>query len=345
MTLASLFGGFALVLLGGIMEGSYSFPLKVNTKWNWENTWGAGSLMALLLVPWPLAFWTVPGLVEVYHRSSWWAMLWALLFGAGWGVGGIFFGLSLEIVGLSLGYSVIMALIAINGSLTPLLMNEPRKLATIGGLWFLTAMAVMLSGVVVCSIAGKLKEGAVGGEARGHSKKGSYRIGLILCVASGVLSGLVNFALIYGTEIQQQAEHSGSDPLSAINALWALVFTANYLANVGYCLYLLRRNRSAGKFFARGTGAYWLRAIVMGVLWSAGIVVYGAGASKLGKYGAFIGFPALLAAAILTGNIVGWLSGEWKAASAKASRTMFAGIGLLLVAIVFLANANRLMSQ
>ena len=345
MTSASLVLGFALILLGGIMEGSYSFPLKLNAKWNWENTWGAGSLMALLLVPWPLAFWTVPGLIEVYRHSSCLAIFWALLFGAGWGIGGVFFGLSLEMVGLSLGYSIIMGIIAINGSLTPLLMNEPRKLATTGGLWFLSAMAIMLFGIAVCAVAGNQKEGAASEAPTPRSSTGSFRVGLILCIVSGILSGLVNFALIYGTEIQRQAEGSGSNPLSAINALWALVFTANYLANVGYCLYLLGRNRSARKFFAPGTSGYWLRAIVMGVLWSGGIVVYGVGASKLGKYGAFIGFPALLAAAILTGNIVGWLSGEWKVAGPKASRTMFAGIGLLLIAIAFLANANRLISQ
>lgn len=345
MTDTSLVLGFALILLGGIMEGSYSFPLKMNPRWSWENTWGAGSLMALLLVPWPLAFWTVPNLIQVYHHSSWSAIFWALVFGVGWGFGGVFFGLSLEMVGLSLGYSIILAIIAINGSLTPLLMNEPGKLITTGGLWFLAAMAVMILGIIVCAIAGKRKERAASGTPAAHSKKGSFRLGLILCILAGVLSGLVNFALIYGTEITQNAQRSGADAMSAINALWALVFTSNYLANVGYCLYLLLRNGTTAKLFEKGTGSYWLRAIVMGVLWSGGIVVYGVGAYKLGRYGAFIGFPALLAAAILTGNIVGWLSGEWKSANAGALRAMYAGIGLLLVAIVFLANANRLMSQ
>jgi len=344
MTAASLLLGFALILVGGIMEGSYSFPLKVNRNWDWENTWGAGSLMALLLVPWPLAFWSVPRLAEAYHRSSWSAILLALLFGAGWGFGGVFFGLSIDMVGLSLGYSIIFGIIAINGSLTPLLMNEPAKLATAGGLWFLAAMAVMLGGIIVCSVAGNLKAGGATNAPGAGAKKGSFRVGLILCIVAGVLSGLVNFAFIYGTEITKQAQQSGADPFSAINALWALVFTANYLANVGYCVYLMVRNRTGGKLFAGGSGANWLRCAVMGVFWAAGIVVYGLGAYKLGKYGAFVGFPALLAAALLTGNVVGWVSGEWRGASAKAVGTMFAGIALLLVAIAFLANANRLMS-
>lgn len=343
MTTTFLFG-FALILVGGIMEGSYSFPLKVNANWEWENTWGAGSLMALLFVPWPLAFLTVPGLLEAYHRSSWSAILLALLFGAGWGFGGVFFGLSIDMVGLSLGYSIIFGIIAINGSLTPLLMTEPGKLASTGGLWFLAAMTVMLAGIIVCSLAGNLKTNPASGSSASLARKGSFRVGLILCIVAGVLSGLVNFAFIYGTEITQQAQRT-ADPFSALNALWALVFTANYLVNVGYCVYLLSRNGTMGKLFAAGTAGNWLRAIVMGVFWAAGIVVYGLGAYKLGRYGAYVGFPALLAAALLTGNLVGWLSGEWKSAGARASRTMFAGLGLLLVAIAFLANANRLMSQ
>jgi L-rhamnose-H+ transport protein len=248
-------------------------------------------------------------------------------------------------VGLSLGYSIILGIIAINGSLTPLLMNEPKKLVTTGGLWFLAAIAVMILGIIFCAVAGKRK-GLAGQDApTEQSRKGSFVVGLVMCIVSGVLSGLVNFALIYGTEITKRAQDSGANAWSAINALWALVFTSNYLVNVCYCLYLVLRNGSGGNFFKEGTAAYWLRAIAMGILWSGGVVIYGAGAYKLGKYGAFMGFPALLAVSMLTGNTVGWLGGEWKAAEAKALRAMYAGIGLLLVAIAFLANANRLMSE
>lgn len=62
--------GLLLVVLGGIMEGSFSLPLKRTPKWDWENIWGAGSLMALLLVPWLLAILTVPRLGQVYSLAS-----------------------------------------------------------------------------------------------------------------------------------------------------------------------------------------------------------------------------------------------------------------------------------
>ena len=46
--------GFLLMLLGCSLLGNFSFPVKFNKKWAGENTWAAGSLMALLLVSWPV---------------------------------------------------------------------------------------------------------------------------------------------------------------------------------------------------------------------------------------------------------------------------------------------------
>jgi len=53
---------------------------------------GAGSLMALLILPWPLALITIPGLFEVYKSVPVTVVVLAILFGAGWGAGGVFFG-------------------------------------------------------------------------------------------------------------------------------------------------------------------------------------------------------------------------------------------------------------
>ena len=58
----SLALGLLLVIVGGVMEGAYSIPLKYARKWEWENMWGAGSFVASVLIPWPLAWLTVPNL-------------------------------------------------------------------------------------------------------------------------------------------------------------------------------------------------------------------------------------------------------------------------------------------
>ena len=113
--------GLLLIVLGGAMEGLFTLPLKLTSRWSWENTWAAGSLAALILVPWPLVLLTIPEVGRVYSSAPPSAILAAILFEAGWGCGGIFFGLGVSSLGLSMGTSLIMGLIAIGGSIVPLL--------------------------------------------------------------------------------------------------------------------------------------------------------------------------------------------------------------------------------
>jgi len=82
--------GMPFIILGGLMEGLFSLPIKITPKWSWENIWGAGSLLALVLIPGPLLFFTVPHFQSVYAAAPPSAILWAVFFGAGWGLGGIF---------------------------------------------------------------------------------------------------------------------------------------------------------------------------------------------------------------------------------------------------------------
>jgi len=338
--------GILLILLGGVMEGAFALPLKLTPKWKWENIWGAGSLMALLLIPWPVAVLTIPKLVEVYRSSSLQSILMALLFGAGWGAGGVFFGLGVSTVGLSLGLSLIFGLIAINGSLIPLLMEHPEQLAKPSGLVVLCGIAVMISGLIVCALAGKRK----GEHQNQHNSltldvsphQSNFSKGLFFCVAAGLFSALVNFGLIFGTEISEQAIKHGAHTANASNAVWALVFTANFLVNVAYCVFLIRRNGTGPLFRENGTGWYWIAAAIMGIVWAGGIIVYGAGAVRLGHLGAYIGFPMMLIASILTGNVLGFVNGEWKHAGRTALQLMTAGVALLIVAILLLGVANTL---
>ena len=48
--------GVVLVAIAGALEGLFSLPLTRTPKWKWENVWGLGSLIALVAVPWPMAY-------------------------------------------------------------------------------------------------------------------------------------------------------------------------------------------------------------------------------------------------------------------------------------------------
>jgi L-rhamnose-H+ transport protein len=160
------------------------------------------------------------------------------------------------------------------------------------------------------------------------------------CIAAGLLSALVNFALIFGAPLAKAATDSGAPRAAANNAIWAIAFSANYLVNLMYCLYLARKKGTLSNFKLASTGRYWLLAVAMGLLWAGGIVIYGLGASMEGTYGPVFGFPMMLIVSILTANLTGVLLGEWRGVSMVAKNTMQAGVAIMLAAIVILGYAN-----
>jgi L-rhamnose-H+ transport protein len=325
--------GLLLIALGGIMEGLFALPMRFAPRWSWENFWGAGSLMALLLVPWPLALLTVPHLGSVYAAADPLSLLLAVVFGAGWGWGGIFFGLGVAYLGLSLGTSIIMGLIAIGGSLVPLLFAHNSGISMQSAAGLLAGIGLMVAGLAICARAGNLKN-------REQNRPRQFGLGLMYCLAAGVLSALVNFALIFGAPIARPAIASGVDPATANNAVWAIVFTVNYVVNIGYCLFRAARRGSLGKFRTESTARYWALALVMGTLWAGGIVAYGRGASLEGPLGPVFGFPIMLITSILTGNAAGALCGEWRNQPAGARAAMRWGVSVMVLAVVTLGYVS-----
>ena len=331
--------GILLIALGGVMEGLFSLPVKMTAKWSWENTWGAGSLAALLLGPLPLLLCTVPHFSQVYEASPGWAVALTILFGAGWGLGGIFFGLGVAELGVSLGTSSIMGLIAIGGSVVPFAMQHHGRMIGKTGLGLLAGICVMLAGLAVCARAGNLKLSG-GSRPLSNAPAASPGRGLLFCVAAGLLSALVNFALIFGAPIEQAAIEHGVAAAAANNAVWAIVFAANYSVNVIYCVSLLRKRGTWAKFRVPASGFYWLLVVAMGLLWAGGIVVYGMGASMEGRYGPVFAFPMMLIVSILTANLAGVLIGEWRGATVAAKRTMQFGVAIMMAAILILGVSS-----
>ena len=328
--------GLLLIVLGGLMEGLFALPMRFAPQWEWENFWGAGSLMALLLVPWPLALLTVPHLGSVYASADPTSLVLAVVFGAGWGCGGIFFGLGVAYLGLSLGTSIIMGLIAIGGSVAPLLLAHHPQISIQSGVGLLAGIGLMVIGLAICAHAGNLKHR----EPEEQTRPRQFRLGLMYCLAAGVLSALINFALVFGAPIAQPAIAAGVDPATANNAVWAIVFTVNYLVNIGYCLFRGARRGSLRKFRTDSTTRYWALALVMGILWAGGIVAYGRGASLEGPLGPVFGFPIMLITSILTGNAAGAACGEWKNQPASAKAALRWGISVMLLAVFTLGFVN-----
>ncbi|MCL5096698.1 MAG: hypothetical protein M1608_04055 [Candidatus Omnitrophica bacterium] len=337
--------GILLVLAGGALEGLFSLGVTRTPKWRWENIWGLGSLVALVLIPWPVALLTVPGLGGVLHNASWTSIIMALLFGIGWGRGGVFWGLGIDAVGVALGVSMLMGITSVFGALGPLLIQNPGKLLEPSGLVLSLGLLVMVVGVVIVSAAGRKKESDLRlnqpAPATATRTARAFAVGLIFCIVSGVLSPLVNFAFNFGTELKEAAVQAGASPSAQNNAIWALVFTGNYLVNFLYAAYLMAKNKSIGQF-SQGDSLHWFWAAFLGISWPLGIVLFGIGADRLGQFGGYAGFPLMLLFAIFFSNLAGALTGEWRGTRPATRTVMVVGVLVLLSATVLLATANRL---
>jgi hypothetical protein len=88
-----------------------------------ENIWFVFVLTGLLLLPWSVTLAMVPSLGEVYHAASLSSLALIAVFGIGWGIGATLVGIAFRMLGISLGFAIILGLSALLGSLVPFLLQ------------------------------------------------------------------------------------------------------------------------------------------------------------------------------------------------------------------------------
>jgi len=333
--------GIAGVLLGGFLNGSWVLPMKRMQGWRWENTWLVYSVVGLIIVPWSAALATVPQLTEAFHATSGATLAKVLIFGFGWGIGSVLFGLGVSRLGLAVGYGIILGLIAPIGTFLPLMVLHPEQLWTRRGLALMAGTMLVIVGIVFCAIAGRRREREASTLAAMVQR--GFGVGLVICIFSGIFSPMLNFSYNFGQELQQQALSLGASTSMASNAIWSLALTSGFVANAGYCVYLLQKNRTWHLFSrANAPGGYWLGGSVMGLVCFGSFLAYGTGATALGPLGGIVGWPLFMSMSLITSNFLGALTGEWTGASRRSYGYSLVGIGLLMVAIaVISAGGSR----
>src|SRR5258708_677066 len=218
-----LFAGFLLVLLAGLLQGTFVLPMTLVRRWSWEHTWATFSLFGMFLFNWLITLYLVPGIFAVYSASPSRDLAVLALFGMGWGIGAVLFGLGMDRLGMALGYPIIMGLIASLGALIPLLVFFPQTLRTTKGLVLLAGTAVVIVGIVQCAIAGSRKLPAT--EKSNSSRSGKFAMGLAIAIMAGILSCLPNIGGAFAGKITPVAQSPGLSPLSTRTPVLALLLT------------------------------------------------------------------------------------------------------------------------
>ena len=233
--------GIATLVIAGVSNASFALPMKYTRKWAWENTWLVWTVFALVVMPYAAALASIPHLSMVYRSATPEIILEVCGFGAGWGVAQVFFGLAVDMIGISLAFSIVLGTSAAVGSLIPMVSLHRESLNTTAGFAVLCSIALILFGVMLCAFAGRFR--AIPSLKSNSSQKRTSR-GLLLAILCGLCASLMNFGVAFGTPLVEVARSFGANELNAINAVWLPLMLAGAVPNVVYCVWLMKRNRT-----------------------------------------------------------------------------------------------------
>lgn len=337
--------GLLLGLVSGVMTGSFSLPMKKTVRWSWEAVWLVWSVCALLIIPWTITFFTVPDVGAVLRQSNLRDIGLVYAFGLGWGLGAVFFGQSIALIGISLAFALCIGFATALGTLIPMLKN-PQIFRTAPGLWSVAGILVMAVGIVLCAVAGRQKEKQMQQTAEGPaSTTGRMMLGLLLAALGGIFSSMLNFAFNFSGSITKAAVSVGASAASASDPVWAVTLLGGLTTNVLYCSFLLTRNRTWADYKKAGTASHWVLAALMGAIWMPSIALYGRAAVMMGELGSSAGWGLYMGMVILVSTLWGFAAGEWRGIRGKPIGLIAIGVVCLLIAIVFIgygaAGANH----
>jgi len=325
--------GLFWLLIAGVGQGIFPLPMKFTRHWKWEHLWFWYAVLAFLALPLAMAVLTVPGLIDVYRVSSSGVLPLIAAFGLAWGIGSVFFGLGIDSLGMALGFPIMTGLTTALGALIPLAVLTPDLLWKRNGILTIAGNIVTIVGVAVCAAAGSERD-----RQRGSSLTPSilgpgrsFTSALTICILSGVFSAMFNFGYAFGTPIINAAVRRGATLDNAVNAVWLIVLPAGGIANVLYCVYLLRRNRSGALLFRGHLLRDWTSAAAMAVLWTGSVVVYGWGANALGRLGPTLGWSLWNAILITSTVLCGVLTHEWHGVYGRPLKLLWLGILVLII--------------
>jgi L-rhamnose-H+ transport protein len=331
----NIVGSMCLLILAGIMNASFSLPMKFVRAWAWENTWLAWSAFALLLLPGALALATIPAFGGILAGAGG-VVLAVAVCGAAWGVAQVLFGLALEKIGIALTFSIVLGLSAAMGGLIPLVRLHRDKLLTHAGLVSLAGIALVLLGVAVSAVAGRMRDRSQHTEAR----TAHFGVGLLMAVASGVCASMMNVGFSFGAPLSAAAASHHANALWRTDAIWVPLLAGGAVPNLLYCVYLLRKRKSSGNYTAATAVRNGLLAVAMAVLWFGSSVFYGIATVFLGDLGPVVGWPLFMSLIVIVASVLGVWTGEWRNAGSRALRVQGLAVLILVCAVVVLSRAT-----
>lgn len=245
--------------LGGFAAASFYIPYKSVKRWSWETYWLVGGVFSWIVAPWVFALIFIPNLLKILLSAPMGNLIWAYVFGAMWGLGGLTFGLTMRYLGIALGMAIALGYCAFFGTIMPPIFD-----GTIGtvagssaGQAILSGLFICLMGIAVSGLAGMSKERELPEEQkRAAVKEFNFTKGLLIATFSGIMSSCFSYGLSAGSDIARITKDallsSGRSDLWQNLPVLIVVLLGGFTTNFIWCVILNIKNRSSHEYLNLG---------------------------------------------------------------------------------------------
>lgn len=318
MITSSPFEGIGLHAAGAASASACYLPFHKTKQWSWISFWLVQALFAWILTPLLLAMLTVPHFFSIIGNVPEHILAGTFLLGACYGFGGMSFGFATRYIGYSLTYTISIGISAVVGTVLPLIINGKliSYFSQPGGSIILVGMIISLLGVSLCGWAGFRKENEVSGPVNFN-----MRLGLILTIIAGILSGVFNISLVYSQPIEAMAVKNGAGIFEG-NANLIVATSGCFLVNLIWFVVLglkekkLKELTGVNIISSSRLIKNFLWSAFGGVLWCMQFFFYGMGHAKMGTF-RFASWVIHMSMLIFFSFMVGMIMKEWKNTSRK----------------------------
>lgn len=351
--------GSLLCILAGACVGTFLLPLKFSGNWKWENSWLVGTLFMYVVFPLLTLRFVVPDFSRIYAETPARDLAMIYLFGLIQGTGSFVFTYGITLMGLALGYTLMIGAISLVSLLVPLFGAHPDRLAKIDGLALLAGCAVLVVGIAMAGRAGLLREREAGTMAAGAGGEGGTsaasrqdsrpRLRPGLAAAMIVWAGIANSLFYFTFEFQHAMRDVAIQKFGVAPHFWGFLnilpfFLGMFTVNLVLTLSRMAKDRSLANYVsAPGLGREYSLAFAIGLLWYLGQgVCYTAGHTLLGPLGVAVGAGLFMGTMMVVSNLAGVRTGEWKSATPRTLRLLYGSLVVLIAAMTIIAVGNFL---
>ena len=330
--------GVAIIFVAGLLSGVFVIPTLGVRGWEWEHNWLVYSISAFLLVPLILAAIVSPRIFSDVLKPEIHLALRVGVYGLLFGVGCVLFGVTWARLGIAVANALVSGINVLVGSIGPLVIGAV-VLDRRGWNRLILGIVPLLAGIALSAVASVGRDRSRGEESGIPTNLRQSLVGIALAFASGALSAMLNIGFSAGSPLEAKASSLGYPPHISTLAVWIPALVGGFVANFAYPAFLVQRQGTWGTFVRPQKSAeLWVRSLLMGVLWSAAIFIYGYGAWIMGEGGTTYGWAIISGAGILGSLLLGALTGEWNNSGCRPKVLMFFSVAVMVLSFVILSS-------